>query len=313
MSESGRTADEGASVRRGGGSAGPVEAAKQADAYLREHLNEAVEKYLKENTSGGTLAVSSDAARELLPGYATPAERTANNFALGPASSRLADAVWQRAMQDGPTAERYIVEFLTGSPGSGKTRSVISSKEETRAAAIISEGMMDHFGKSETRIQQAIEAGFVPTLRLVYVSDPKVTARRAVARAMEHGRPVAISQMSRLYVEIPRTVAKLEKHFGDRLGVSAFDNSVDGKLPRQTSTATALRATGKYTVSTAEEAMLDELDKLRNDGRISPELYSKFTGTSGPSDTARGGKGDGTPGATHDGRPDRQDKSRGEG
>jgi len=288
MSESGKTADEGAFVRRGGGPAGPVEAAKQADAYLREHLNEAVEKYLKENTSGGTLAVSSDAARELLPGYATPAERTANNFALGPASSRLADAVWQRAMQDGPTAERYIITFLTGSPGSGKTSSLLDGGQHT-PVALISEGMMDHFGKSAARIQQAIDAGFVPTLRLVYAIDPRTTLRRAVSRAMKYGRPVAISQMSRLYVEIPKTVVLLTQHFGDKLGVRVFDNSADGRAPKDSTLETAVRATGEYTEATAKEAMLHELEGLRNTGKISTELYRQFNRKPSPPDTPASG------------------------
>lgn len=84
----------------------PQDVAQAADKYLDEHLDEAVDKYRQKNTSGGTLAVSSDAARELLPGYSTRAERTANNFALGPASSRLAAEVWRRAIEAGPAPKR---------------------------------------------------------------------------------------------------------------------------------------------------------------------------------------------------------------
>jgi len=107
-----------------------------ADGFLRENLDLAVAAYLARNRRGGALAISSDAARELLPGYSDPAERLQNNFALGPASSKLAEAVWQLAIREGPTHERYVVEFLTGSPGPGKTSSCIESAEETPLAII---------------------------------------------------------------------------------------------------------------------------------------------------------------------------------
>jgi len=280
-------------------------AKEQAAAYVRDHLDEAIEKYIRANTSGGTLAISSDAARELLPGYATPAERTQNNFLLGEASSELADAVWQRAMSQGPTQERYIVEFLTGSPGSGKTRS-LASKEDTELA-LITEGMMDHFNKSVARIQQAIDANFVPTLRLVYAIDPRTTLRRAVARAMEFGRPVRISQMSRLYVEIPKTVDRIAQHFGDKLGINVFDNSVDGRIPTVSTIETALQATGRYTEVVAREAVLDELNELRNDRKISPDLYRKFHGDPDPPHTPASGRGGGGPSPAGDGGPGGKD------
>jgi hypothetical protein len=206
--------------------------AELADEFLQENLDLAVSTYLTRNRRGGTPAISSDAARELLPGYSNHAERLRNNFALGPASSKLADAVWQLAMTSGPTPERYVVEFLTGSPGSGKTSSYIDSTEKT-PLAIISESMMDNFERSAIRINQAIEAGLVAALRLVYADDPAITLRRAVARTMAFGRPVAISQMSRLYVEIPKTVAQLQRKFGDNLGVMAFDIRATARCPNQ--------------------------------------------------------------------------------
>lgn len=249
--------------------------AEAANEYLDRHLAVAVAEYLHRNTIGGTLAISSDAARELLPGYATPAERLANNYALGPASSKLSVAVWNKAMEDGPRPGKTIAEFLTGSPGSGKTSTYLESVEDSQVG-LISEGMMDSFEVSEKRIRQAIHAGFTPTLRLVYVNDPRTALDRAVVRAAAFGRPVRIAQMARLYVDIPQTVARLAAHFGDKLGIVAFDNSTDGRPPNETSLNEALRATGAYTKETAKEALQDELDRLRDSGKISPELYDKF-------------------------------------
>jgi 4-amino-4-deoxy-L-arabinose transferase-like glycosyltransferase len=250
---------------------------KAANAYLDDRLGEAILEYRQRNTTGGRLTISSDAAREVLPGYATPAERTANTFALGPPSSRLADAVWSRAMEVGPSQDRYIVEFLTGSPGSGKTASFINLDTES-PLAIIREGMMDNFEISRARIQQTIDLGFVPTLQLVYENDPRTTLRRAVSRAMQFGRVVSIQHMSSLYVEIPKTVARLTEHFRNDLGLRVYSNSIDGHVPVQTSLDEALGATGAYTRATAREAMLDELEALRNDGRVSATVYRGFLG-----------------------------------
>jgi hypothetical protein len=74
-----------ARVLRGEGARGSV--VEAADDYLREHLEEAIAEYRRLNTTGGTLGISSDAARELLPGYGTPAERTAKSNARHGGSS----------------------------------------------------------------------------------------------------------------------------------------------------------------------------------------------------------------------------------
>jgi 4-amino-4-deoxy-L-arabinose transferase-like glycosyltransferase len=251
------------------------EIARAANEYLHDHLHEAVAEYERRHTSLGRLAISSDAARELLPGYATPAERAANTFSLSPVSSLLADAVWAYARRVGPTSERYVATFLTGSPGSGKTSTVLDPADESQVA-IISEGMMDHFEMSVARIQKAIDAGFVATIRLVFVNDPRITIRRAVSRAMVFGRPVSAAHMARLYVDIPRNVVRLSTHFGDNLGLIVFDNSIDGRAPILSSVRHAVQTSGAYTVEEALEAMLDELEELRNLGKVTGELYSQF-------------------------------------
>jgi len=288
-------------------SAIPLGVARTAEKYLDEHLGEALDKYRQQNTSGGTLAVSSDAARELLPGYATPAERTANNSALGPASSRLAAEVWRRAIEAGPTPERFIASFLTGSIGSGKTSSFLDHADDS-PIALISEGMMDDFGMSVQRIERAIEKGFTPTLSLVFADEPRTTLRRAVRRAMQFGRPAPIEQMAKLYVAVPGTVAKIAEHFGGALGIAVFENSIDGKLPKNSTLQNAVKATGAYTIEKAKEAMQDELDKLRNAGEVSHEVYLKFRGTNGADDSARGRKHRGSTRSPGNGDQDRKDQ-----
>ena len=289
--------------------------AAATDAYLRDHLPEAVAEYIRRNTRAGRLAISSDAARELLPGYSTRDERANNSYALSPASGRIAEEVWAHLRVVGPSAERYVATFLTGSPGSGKTSSVLEVQEESRVA-IISEGMMDHFDMSVARIQGAIDAGFVSTLRLVFVDDPRVTIRRAVARAMEFGRPVSVRHMARLYVDIPRNVLRLSEYFGSDLGLAVFDNSVDGRNPLWSSIEDALEITGAYTVDEAQEAMLDELDTLLDLGKVTRELYEQFgrpPGTPSPADAAGGSKGGSRDRDARDGHPYRQDQPRREG
>jgi hypothetical protein len=280
--------------------------AESANEHVEKHLPVAVAEYIHKNTAGGTLTISSDAARELLPGYSNPAERLANNYALGPASSKLANSVWNEVMKRGPQEGRPVVEFLTGSPGSGKTSSFLDA-EEDGPVGVISEGMMDSFEMSERRIQQSIDSGFVPTLRLVYADDPRITLRRAVSRAAEYGRPVRIAQMARLYVDMPHTVEKLARHFGDGLGVTVFDNSIDGKPPKEVSLDHALDTVGAYTKETAKEALQDELDKLRDSGRISPEAYDKFADAN---HSAAGSENSGGPGDADDERSDRKDQPR---
>ena len=260
-----------------------------ADAYLRDHLPEAIAEYRRRNTYGGTLSISSDAARELLPSYSTPTERMANTLSLSPASSVLAQEIWDRTLRARSNPARYVVEFLTGSPGSGKTSSFIEV-EAGSPIAIIREGMMDHFALSAANIQQAIDAGFVPVLQLVFVSDPRITIRRAVARAMEHGRTVPVSQMARLYLEIPANVERLRQHFGDQLGMKVYNNSFDGRPPTPSSISEALSELREYTIATVEEAMRDELEAIHSAGRASDAVYRGFAGASATTHATAGSR-----------------------
>lgn len=306
---------EAADSQRRAASAAPEtsdEVKTKADDHLKD-IDKAASNYIEKNTSGGTLTVSSDAAREMLPGYGTPAERTQNTLVLGPASSKLADAAWEKAIEEGPTDAKPGVEFLTGSPGSGKSSSVIDNDLADSKFKVVSEGMMDNYDRSAARIQQAIDAGFIPSLRLIYAIDPKTTLRRAVARAMEHGRPVTVKLMSRLYVEIPKTVERLAEHFGDKLGVQVFDNSRDGRGAKRSDIASAVAATGEYTVDTAREAMLDELAKLSSEGKVTPDLFRKFQGDLKASDTAAIGGHRGGEVAQAPERANREDQPRREG
>jgi hypothetical protein len=246
---------------------------KLAEDYLAD-LDRAIEEYRLRNTHGGTLIVSSDAARELLPGYSSPVERLRNNYALGPASSRLVAAVWDDAILRGPGPAKPGLEFLTGCPGSGKTQSLAGPEE--LPYGIVSEAMMDNFQLSAVRIQQAQAAGFKPVLRLVYADDPRTNLRRAVLRAMEFGRPVRIPQMARLYVQIPRTVYDLAAHFNRQVGLFVVQNSEDGLPARKSTLQEALALTGAYTVSAAMEAMTYELEELCRVGEASPEVAHAF-------------------------------------
>jgi len=244
-----------------------------AEAYLAD-LDRTISEYRLRNTRGGTLVVSSDAARELLPAYSYPAERLRNNYALGPPSSRLAAAVWDDAIMKGPDPSRPGLEFLTGCPGSGKTQSLVGLEE--LPYGIVSEAMMDNFHLSAARIQQALTARFKPVLRLVYTDDPRTNLRRAVLRAMEFGRPVRITQMARLYLQIPKTVAELAAHFNRQIGLFVVQNSQDGRPARKSTLEEALTLTGAYTVFAATEAMTHELEELCRVGKATPEVARAF-------------------------------------
>jgi hypothetical protein len=78
------------------------------------------------------------------------------------------------------------------------------------------------------------------------------------------------------------------------LGILVFDNSMDGRAPLLATISDALRATGAYTASSATEAMLSELDKLRNNVTVTDDLYQQFRA---PLETATGVRSDDSPGS----------------
>lgn len=144
---------------------------------------------------------------------------------------------------------------------------------------------------STRRIQEAIDAGFTPVLRLVYVDDPRVTLRRAVARAAKNDCPVSIRTMAKLYADLPDTVA--ERRFGDKLEVRVFDNSVNGQAPKSITLDEALTKTQEYAVAKTEGELLDGLNKLHDSGEVSASPYDAFRGNSTAAPLAKGGSGRG--------------------
>jgi len=71
--------------------------------------------------------------------------------------------------------------------------------------------------------------------------------------------------------------------------LAVLDNSVDGQPARVVRLSDALRDTRDYAVASTKEALRGELDKLRDAGKISPELDRAFRGEATP-DAAGSGR-----------------------
>ena len=82
----------------------------------------------------------------------------------------------------------------------------------------------------------------------------------------------------------PRSTSEVTAATTPNPVVGTADAFLRDQLAKLSTIEAALAATGAYN-STAHEAMLDELDKLRNDGRVSDELYHQFRS---PLSAARG-------------------------
>jgi hypothetical protein len=236
---------------------------------LRDEGPALVDAYLAKETKNGVTFIARDAAKRIFPEY--KANPTENNRYSDRAASALADAARRLILSRPPAMPRNEVILFTGAPASGK--SAAGRPLDIATVEIVHETIFTSTDKARTFLEEAFDAGRLPAISLVYTNDPRINARRMVARAIQIGRTVPLSFIAKTYVEVPRIVFDLSQEFGDRLRISVTDNSgTPAEALRHNDIYLALKETGRYTVDSCLREMDDELNEIQNRNPIPPQV-----------------------------------------
>lgn len=262
--------------RRNGGEASRLRAASEEEKSIRARTvrdgPRLVAAYIRDNAEHGVVTIAADRAKGMFPEFR--ADPVTGNALVGASAQALTWAVIETALSRPPDPRRRVVEIATGSPASGKTFSQQGAAPQ--AVGIRLEWITDEAGRDSRLIRQIIASGREPLLAWIYVDDPAKTVNRMIARARRIGRTVPLSEMARMYAEVPLTIARLHEEFGDALPIAAFNNSGSvGSTQLHTQWEDVSRLLdAAMAQGVPMKRMDDELQKLRSDGKVSDAIYA---------------------------------------
>jgi hypothetical protein len=234
-----------------------------------------VAEYLKKNTTNGVPYIGTDQAKALFPEYRE--NPTELNDDINQPAAAIAHAAWETALSRPPEGGKDLVRILTGSPASGKTTAIKASAGSDRVG-IDKESILTDMPYGRKMIQQVLDSGRQPEVHLVYTTDPKVNVERMIERAKATGRPVSLDYMANAYVKVPQIVEELQGEFGSKIRIDSFDNAGTDPVAHYGTAKPAVEAASKYTLESALEVMHEELERLRQEGRVPDAIYEAVRG-----------------------------------
>lgn len=218
------------------------------------------------NALGTPDYVSGDKVKELLPEWKKKEQRGQLEEHTHTTASKAAYDLFHRKLERvGPGDQ---VTLVTGPVGAGK--STFSEGQK----GLVYEVNLSNYAHAKEHVESVLARGATPSIRYVYV-DPATSAERRALRAMEDGRPVRITRSVGQHLELPETLQRLHKEYGDRIDIKAVDNS--GSTPR----VIPIDQLNKLRYTGSEKDLLHEqqskLDQLRNGGQINATTHANLS------------------------------------
>ncbi len=241
------------------------EVEKKFGDLVKGDFEAAKEKYLAEHEN----YLSVDAAKDLSEDYV--ADKTLTSAVQKPASAfigKLFDEEVERMDID-------KVVFTAGGTGAGKTIGV-----EAKPGELVVDGNLANEAKAKSQIDKALDSGKKVEIEYIYRDPVKAFVDGVIPRYVEpgkEGRPVRAPIHLKTHIESLKTIQKLADQYkgNENVKISYFDNSFErGNLKQIT-----LNDVQKLTLDEGElkKQLNNELEKARNEGRISEEQYQELS------------------------------------
>jgi len=265
-------------------------------AYLESQTNEAIARY---HAKYGT-EINTDNVRELSIDYApggmdaedgaTVSARTRWGDAVHEPASALTREIYRRALlKETPPNRRRQVVFVVGGAGVGKTTSIrmlTDLRNAVEASEIVYDTIFAGYRSALERINQALEAGRMASLIIVYRDPIDSFVDGLLPRAKRIGRTLPLDVFVSSHVGALETFPRLADTFKDdrRLSFAVIDNSL-GVANAKTADVEFIKATArkfsrealKLEVTRALEQAYEKGKKGDKDG-ISEMLYRAIKG-----------------------------------
>ena len=134
----------------------------------------------------------------------------------------LSAELFRRNLAQPDTPSRDTVLFVTGTPGAGKTTTVLGVGEIPPNVRMIFEGQLSNPTTTLEKIQQVLDAGLKPVLFVVHAL-PEWALDNTLHRFNVQGRGASIHVMADIHGKLADSLAQVQTKFGDQVGLEIID------------------------------------------------------------------------------------------
>jgi hypothetical protein len=186
-----------------------------------------IDQYKQHPRTFGGRYICSDMFKEMFPEFSqSPATRNKFNNAVHNTAATLAAEHFKQTMRQTGAEAQDTVIFLTGSPGAGKTSSVVSNMQLPANVKAVYEGQLVNATDKSTldKFQQAINSGAKIEVIAVHAL-PENALENTFKRFNDpnDGRGASIGTMARIQGNTAEGLEKLHDFFGDRINLRVLD------------------------------------------------------------------------------------------
>lgn len=237
-----------------------------------------IQAYLADYRSFGGRYIAADLFKETFEVYrASKDSRNRFNAPVHNTAAVLAAEMFRRMLADQNHPESDRVLFLTGTPGAGKTSSIIANKTKLhRSIRVVFEGQLSNLETTSEKIQQVLDAGLAPVILVVHVT-PETALDNVITRFYEEGRGASINVMSDIQGKLPGTLAQIQPLF-EKVELFVQDNR-ERLSPKQLagwSHLAILESEGNH--AEIKQRLHASLDRRHAAGAVSPCCYQQAIG-----------------------------------
>ena len=183
-----------------------------------------IERFKALPQSMGGRFVSADTFKETFEQYAGSREsRNLFNTPVHNAAAVLASEQLRRLLTEPSQEGKNEVVLLTGSPGAGKTSSVLSRKKGwPNNVHAIYEGQLANPETAIAKVEQVLNAGFKPVVMVIHIT-PERALDNCLQRFNEVGRGASKDLIARIQGNLPNGLAAVQQKFGDSVELRIWD------------------------------------------------------------------------------------------
>lgn len=236
-----------------------------------------IDAYRRHEEAHGGRYVAADLFKETFAEYsASNDSRNRYNNPVHNSAAVLSAELFKQNLEEHRDSDKQVV-FLTGTPGAGKTSFVLAGGEIQADVAMVFEGQLSDPVTSIEKIQQVLDAGLVPAIRVVHVK-PEFALANTLTRFEDKGRGASINVMASIQGGLPDSLEQIRKQYGDAVELTVIDK----RLPKQLTIQTGwqhvelLKSEGQN--EHIKSALSTALERRRSEGGLSDPAYKQAAG-----------------------------------
>ena len=174
--------------------------------------------------------IASDMMKEVFEVYSeSPQARNQYNNAVHNTAAALAAEHFNQVLESPKDGERNKVVFLTGSPGAGKTSSILNNGNFPDDAKLVFEGQLANAHQNPAtldKLQKALDLGYEVEIRVAH-PKPEIALENTFRRYYDvnDGRGAPIDTMARIQGNTPEALKFIHDKFGDKVSLVINDTT----------------------------------------------------------------------------------------